>query len=495
MKHHLRFWILIIGFLVLLLVPLFFLNIQDSHDWGDDFAQYILQAKNLAEGKPQTEGAYIFNPDYPFYAPPVYPVGYPILLAPIYKFFGNDLLAFNYFQTLLLFLFGIVMFFFLRRFMSGVFAVLLTLLAVYNPWMLEFKTQVIADLPFALFVLLAVMCYLNFKERVNWKNALLAGFFTGFAILIKPLAFLLIGTFIADIVLSQFREREIERETVKHHVALLLAPVLVYFCVTYVLIPSSVETTAHFHNLYNTTEKLNKRFNINAEYYMTLFQDLFRHTNPDWDFSTVVIKAFALTLFLLGFFGKLFNRFAFAEIFTLLFLLLVLFFPNTTQGFRYLLPVLPFLFLYIYHGFESIRLGWMNRKVVFIVACVFCLFQYKTTVEKMWKQDRHTVPGPQEAAAREAFEFIENNTDVNAVIAFIKPRALSLYAQRKSLTNHPQQSEPTIQSFFERNRVTYYLVTSDLPNPSLDGYLTNEGYAVEVVWSNGKFTLLKRLNS
>lgn len=476
----------------MLLIPLFFLNIRESHDWGDDFAQYMLQAKNLAEGKPQSEGAYIFNPDYPFYAPPIYPVGYSLLLAPVYALFGNDLLAFNYFQTFLLFLFGIALFFFLRKFMEQLPALLLTLVAVYNPWMLEFKTQIIADLPFALFVLLSVTAYLQFKEKESLRAAIITGCFIGFALLIKPLAIVLLVAFAVDSFVGYVKNGNSNRTLMRQRILLLLLAVVLYLVVTRVLIPSSVETTAHFHNLYDTPEKWNKRFNINAGYYIGQFQELFSYTNPDWDFSIAVIKAFALALLMLGLFGKIFNRFGFLEMVMLLFLALVLFFPNTTQGFRYLLPVLPLLLLYIYHGFESIQAGRFNRKVVFAIACLFVLFQYKTTVEKIWKQERYTVHGPQETFAQQAFNYISKNTERDAVIAFIKPRVLSLYAQRKTLTNHPQQEQESMKDFFEKNNAGYYLLSRELPNPALEEFVQKETPAL--VWSNEKFSLYHRKN-
>ena len=76
-------------FIGLLCLPVLFINIKDTHDWGDDPAQYIHQAKNIVDGKPQSETGYIFNEDN-FLDPKAYPVGFPLLLAPVYCFFGCD---------------------------------------------------------------------------------------------------------------------------------------------------------------------------------------------------------------------------------------------------------------------------------------------------------------------------------------------------------------------------------------------------------------------
>ena len=80
-------------------IPLFFLNIYDVHSWGDDFAQYIREALNIATGKPYYLSNYIYNPYNPTYAPPQYPPGFPFMLAPIVKIWGVSIRAMCYFNT------------------------------------------------------------------------------------------------------------------------------------------------------------------------------------------------------------------------------------------------------------------------------------------------------------------------------------------------------------------------------------------------------------
>ena len=79
-------------FIVLMLsIPLLFINVKDSHDWGDDFAGYIHQAKNIVEGNSQFQTGYIINVEGPVLGPPTYPIGFPLLLSPVYYFFGNNI--------------------------------------------------------------------------------------------------------------------------------------------------------------------------------------------------------------------------------------------------------------------------------------------------------------------------------------------------------------------------------------------------------------------
>src|SRR5690348_3895611 len=100
-------------FVSLLCVPLFFINVRDWSDWGDDFAQYIHQADNILSGKPQNETGYIFNENFPTYSPKVYPPGFPILLTPVIAIKGNSIFHLNLYITVFLFLFALLLFHFL----------------------------------------------------------------------------------------------------------------------------------------------------------------------------------------------------------------------------------------------------------------------------------------------------------------------------------------------------------------------------------------------
>src|SRR5215218_8467038 len=69
--------------LLVLLITYFVLAIvtmDGGHAWGDDWAQYILHARNLLTGAPYGETGYIFNPDNPSVGPSTYPPGVPFLL-------------------------------------------------------------------------------------------------------------------------------------------------------------------------------------------------------------------------------------------------------------------------------------------------------------------------------------------------------------------------------------------------------------------------------
>ena len=136
--------------ILILLIPLLVTNIKSSHDWGDDFAQYIHQAKNITEGVSQNETGYVFNADT-FLGPKAYPVGFPLLLAPVIAYYGIDYEAINVYLSVFLVLSCLIGFLLLRKYFTAPTAIITTLVIAYNPVTLNFKTEILSDIPFYFF--------------------------------------------------------------------------------------------------------------------------------------------------------------------------------------------------------------------------------------------------------------------------------------------------------------------------------------------------------
>jgi hypothetical protein len=60
---------------------------------ASDYAQYLLHAKAIVEGRPYGDVGYIFTEHNPFVGPQVQPPGWPLLLAPSVALFGTALLV------------------------------------------------------------------------------------------------------------------------------------------------------------------------------------------------------------------------------------------------------------------------------------------------------------------------------------------------------------------------------------------------------------------
>src|SRR5579862_3062017 len=137
-----------------LMVVFYLATIRQGHDWGDDFAQYILHARNIVEGLPYDATGYIYNPSYPALGPKAYPPGFPLILAPIYRLVGFDLTALKITTFAFFFLALYVFYRMVRRELPAPQSMLLVVLLGLSPYFWDFKDQIVSDLPFLFFAVL-----------------------------------------------------------------------------------------------------------------------------------------------------------------------------------------------------------------------------------------------------------------------------------------------------------------------------------------------------
>ncbi len=76
-------------------------TVRQGHLWADDFAMYIHHAKNIVGGHPYTDTGYIFNAAF-MVGPKYYPPIFPVLLAPVYRISGLNLIPMKLEQVLFL---------------------------------------------------------------------------------------------------------------------------------------------------------------------------------------------------------------------------------------------------------------------------------------------------------------------------------------------------------------------------------------------------------
>jgi hypothetical protein len=130
---------------------------RPGHPWGDDFAQYLMHARNLAEGRPYAATGYIYNPHYPQIGPPAYPPGTPVLLAPVWRLWGLNWTALKIVMIicLLIGLAGTAWYF--RPWMPLPVRALLVALLGLNHFFLDQTNAIGSDLPFLMWLYLALV--------------------------------------------------------------------------------------------------------------------------------------------------------------------------------------------------------------------------------------------------------------------------------------------------------------------------------------------------
>lgn len=484
-----------LGIVFLFLLPLFWLNVLDKHDWGGDFAQYIQQALNIVEGRIQSETHYVFNPHNPYLAPPTYPVGFPILLSPVIALFGNSILELSYFMSGLFIVLLITSFAFLRKEFGFIIAFVSVLIFAYNPHMIILKGEIISDIPFAALFLFSILIYrYYFNANSIWKPILL-GVIIGFTLLTRSIGFVLLLAILIDQLIQWVREDKNQLKLLINRgktVGLtFLSTLLCYFIIAFILFPVETENYQFYSSLF-TFENLGNTLFTTSDYYLQTIQEFFQYEAGKMNVIGSLIQALAITFLLIGFLYKVLKQIGLLEIVFVLYLGVILSFPNASQGFRYLLPIFPLMLYYIIQGIRRIQFD--NKiKTNHVAIAIFALIalQYKPGINAITEKP-YVWFGPQHPASQFAFKFIKENTPEDAIIIFEKPRVLGLYTQRDSYNINKRNESVNAEQQIQELGFDYILISQDLKNDSLLGYIERHQNQLDLIYERGLMKLYKR---
>lgn len=485
--------------LLVLLFPLCFAGIRNNHDWGDDFAQYINQAKSITEGKSALATGYIFNPKYSMLGPKAYPAGFPLFLSPVYALFGNNITVFNIYISLWLIVAGFIWYLVLRRYHSELVAILLSLIWCWHPWVLEFKTEVVADIPFtALLGALVLMHQQGFMQydkenrKVSLLKAVAMGLVAGFLLAIKMQGLAIIAAVFAFTVVSNIinlkAPYEPKNKLYTNPVTVLIVGFITCFTVINYLIGGIrlSDLLSYGNNFSGEPILVSIRENLN--YYTYLVQDFFQRSKPTWKVFPLLTQALVLAVCVIGLIKQVIRKRPLLLWVFAAYIGLLLIYPYRGSGFRFLLPVAPIILHFTVEGFKSINWGFnLPKKVWAIGLALILLLQFLPEQVSAIKTSKNNFAGPQEKESVEAFDFITRNTPKDAVILFKKPRVLALYTQRKSFAINPADS--AFKDDIKNYKTDYILLHTELSSDTERQYTENHPEKWREIWHNSKFTL------
>ena len=212
---------------ILLLLPLLFLNIKNTHDWGDDFAQYLIEAKNIQQGAPLGQSGFVENPNY-ILGPNCYPPGFPLIIA-LTTF---DVGKLNVLMSFFLLCIGYFSFLLFNKWFHFAPALILTLVIVYNPLCLSFKTEILSDLPFVALLLLFFVLYLSDNNK-PWM-LILCGLVLAFTVNTRYVGWVLFIALIAETIYKvavkyfKHNKHKVDWNYIKHEIWIVVSFFLFY---------------------------------------------------------------------------------------------------------------------------------------------------------------------------------------------------------------------------------------------------------------------------
>lgn len=340
------------------------LNIQRTHNWGDDFAQYILQARNIAEGRSQLTTGYVEIVGSTILSTPaLVPVGFPLLLAPVYTWFGNSILHFSLLISVLFAVLSLLTFVYYKRvFRAPLLALLGAALIAYNPWLLVFKASILTDIPYTLLGFLILLLVQYRLRRTSWWWVMATGLLLGLTLSIRLASLPLVVAIGLFGLYTLFKVKAKERWLLvaRYGVVVLLGLAMVYVLnfVIFDLTVQALDIQAYFFHKQVYTESLAPVHGALESLWISLRDSLAKLGELSGSFYTLlfgkenegwwsVLTALLGLGVVAGLYRQLRREVRVFDVFCLVYVLMLIYVHSSKGQVRYLLPVLPFLLEYL----------------------------------------------------------------------------------------------------------------------------------------------------
>ncbi|HSO48477.1 MAG TPA: hypothetical protein VLQ68_11155, partial [Rhizobiaceae bacterium] len=437
--------------LLLVALCLMLLQITRGHNWGDDFASYIMQAQSLVDGTvPQfmrDNSFTIFNSSEPV-GPVAYPWGFPALLAPVYAMFGSSLFGFKLVGAGFYLLFLVNLWRGFGRPLAGDERIFLLAIFCLNPVLLESVNEIGSDLPFLFFSTLS-LGLMNLAGQTSLANLSLRLAALGLAMgaayqvrtngILLPMVYILLVLWsIAPRALSArlFDFEDCLDPVRDHHRATrlaLLALPLVLFALVAAAFSAMLPDGQGSHVSLLADVSL-KSIASNLGYYSFLITEFFFPF--DWGKAIGLGLYVATAIFVLRGVGLAGGRSLHLLLYVAATLALYVVWPFR-QGLRFIFPLLPIYVYFLAIGLfrnplEMPGLAKFSRPLAVLLPVVFfsvSLSMALRNIEKGWRPPE----GPHRQHASEMLAFIRTNTGPGEVVAFRKPRAMRMIGERLSV--------------------------------------------------------------
>ena len=471
-------------------IPLFFPTALVV-DWGSDWAFYVHQAKNIVLGIPQLDNGFISNEPCFYISGQAYPIGYPLLLSAVYAFFGQDIPAFIYQQTFILFLLGITLFFTFRKRMGNLPAIFGVFFIVYSPYVIWFRNNMLSEFAYLLFQSLFVLIYLFGKRNKKWW---LLGILYGMAWIMKGGGVqLILSVFLFELFTltryiksdSFFRLVELK---VKLLIGIFFTGLLVNITFNKILFNTG-DSTGIYMKIYQEKFSLGQSL-LNIKYYLNeIYYSFFVYWQDAW---LGLFGGLLFLYFLIHGFKKLVGREKVILAVLAIQLLSIIAFPFQ-QGMRYALPLMP---LIVYIMLKGLKTEFPKNKILKISTLVILGgFVYSQVIgtKNFNKQVSESVtwtPFSYETAL--AWQYIKENTPQDAVFVTGFPRVLSLFTDRPAYNPCVLNSEEIKKGITEKN-ASYVVLNKQIERwvPTLETFVKSKISKLDTVYMNQEVVILK----
>ena len=401
-----------------------------GHQWGDDFAWYIVQAKSILNGSLDEfmgQSAFTNQQSTTHLGPLAYPWGYPLILTPVYAIKGISPLALKLPGLFFFAGFLICLYLLMKTRLTRTESLLIVSLFAFNPLLIQFLDQILSDIPFLFFSTLSLLLMTQDGRRNTLHYAAIgtAIFFTTF---LRVTGVLLLGCFlIVEFfrLVSSRKDRANVPEIIKRS-SIVSAVFILLWVFNLLVFPSGGES---YFSQYAQLIETARGF-IPA--YFQVFSLFFGETQS-WKYLYYGLLVFFLA-------GAWYRRKQ-EPMFLLFFVLWIIVhitYPYW-QGPRYIFPLLPIFIYFIVQGMKFLigKLPEKNHAIAqrafyafwVLIAGIFLVRSSMNAYANI--QNDRRINGPFDPFSMEVYNYIKKKTPPESVVIFFKPRVMVL------MTEHP----------------------------------------------------------
>jgi hypothetical protein len=427
-------------------------GLRTGHLWGDDFAAYILQAKNFADGQPHRATGYLYNPNVPLVGPAEYPPAVPLILAGVYRFFGVDLRAMKIALTLVFLPSLIPLYLLTYEYLRNQFWTAVAVLSfALNPAIVGMHDAIGSDLPLLTFA----FTYLDIVNRVYNKGQEGMSAVLGRAVLCGLLAYAAYATrSIGAVLIFVPLALDLLRRHISRFSVFLICTVCACVILQFLLLKPAT----------NEASILRLLFVFNPVSALRVCLSYFRNTRMlipiVWKPASFLLYAFAAALAALG--AKHWaQRRAAATVwlFSAAYLLVIALYPASTV--RYIVPLIPAMILLVAGGAIWLTTRIPGSKPVLLAA--FAVYALACINADIHVDRSPILEGIGDPRFQTVCAWIAANTPKDAVVIFRKPRLLALLTGRTASVSSNDNAEAYLRSV----NAKYVLIADNIPDEDL----------------------------
>ena len=434
-------------------------TVRQGHLWADDFAMYVHHAQNIVEGRSYADTGYIFASVVvgPKYYPPIF----PILLAPIYRVSGLNLIPMKLEQVVFLLLSLLVIYAYWRRDLGSGYILALVAILGFAPAFWTAKDNVLSDILFVFFFYLtAVLVRSSHRDSTGWRRR---------AVVIGFVIYLAIGTRTVGIALAAglvlydvLRLRTVSRSTVVTITVCGACLALQRYIIGIGL--GGYAATEH-PTLHSIASNVATYTRVAASFWVGSIRNLFAYLVV---FLSLAIKGFLVR----------WNRgFTFVEAALIPYLTVIALFPFP-GGVRMVFPVVPWIGYHAIYGLKSVVEKLAPRyspgavwALILLIAISYGQFYRKGNFGQA----------------------VRDNTGPQDPIIYIRARALSLYTGRPASAPNYRGSQAELWQWVRSIHARYLLTTNAFNDDQgfLVSFVQSSAGSFDLVYENANFRLYR----